>query len=498
MIFTMFNSLYSRLAAVLLFLFSLVGILVVVVTEYSTDMYQQEVSQKLNRDLAEHIVKEKLLMKENRVNGDALQEIFHSLMVFNPSIEIYLLDTEGNIISFSAPQEKVKRKRVSTGPIMRYLESDATFPFLGDDPRDIERKKVFSAARITENGKVQGYLYIILGSEEYDNIAQKLQESHIIKLSSIVIIASLVFALIAGLVLFSFMTGRLKKLSIAMEAFQRQSELDGDEPHQTSNHFSGDEVTRLAATFEQMAARINQHMHDLKKTDTLRRELVANVSHDLRTPLATLQGYIETLLLKEESLSGQERQNYLKIAIRHCDHLNKLVSELFELAKLDSEETIVHKESFSLEELVQDVAQKFFLAAQEKNINIITNIGKELPFVSADIGLVERVLENLIENALRHTPAGGTISLVLTPDSKNVTVQVSDTGCGIPQEELPNIFDRFYQVDKSRKDRQGGAGLGLAIAKRILNLHGGNIEVSSILNSGSTFSFQLPVVSATA
>jgi len=296
--------------------------------------------------------------------------------------------------------------------------------------------------------------------------------------------------------LFSFMTGRLKRLSIAMEAFRRDAELESNAIYQAQGNSSGDEVSRLTATFEQMAARINQQMHDLKKTDTLRRELVANVSHDLRTPLATLQGYIETLLLKDTSLSGEERKDYLKIAIRHCEHLNKLVSELFELAKLDSEETIVHRESFSLEELVQDVAQKFALAAQKKDISIITNIGKELPFVSADIGLIERVLENLIENALRHTPQGGTISLVLTPDNNNVTVQISDTGSGIPQEELPNIFDRFYQVDKSRKGQQGGAGLGLAIAKRILNLHGSVIEVRSVINSGSTFSFQLPVVVA--
>lgn len=492
----MFNSLYSRLAAVLLFLFVLVGILVVAVTEYSTDMYQQEVSQKLNRDLAENIVTEKLLMKDHRVNSEALKGIFHNLMVFNPSIEIYLLDTEGNIISFSAPEEKIKRKRVDTGPIMQYLEADKTFPFLGDDPRDPKGKKVFSAARITENGVLQGYLYIILGGEEYDTIAQKLQESHIVKLSSTVVLASLLFALIAGLIMFSFMTGRLKRLSMAMDSFVQEADIDDKALYHETDRGAGDEVMRLAMTFEQMAARIKQQMHDLKKMDTLRRELVANVSHDLRTPLATLQGYIETLLLKEKSLSSEERRNYLQIVIQHCEHLNKLVTELFELAKLDSEETIVHREPFSLEELVQDVAQKFALAAQKKKIQIITNIGKELPFVSADIGLVERVLENLIENALRHTPDGGTISLVLTPDKRNVTVQISDTGSGIPPEELSNIFNRFYQVDKSRKDRHGGAGLGLAIAKRILTLHGGTIEVESVMNSGSTFSFQLPIVAA--
>lgn len=493
----MFNSLYSRLAAVLLFLFAMVGILVVVITQYSADMYQQEVSQKLNRNLAEHIVHDKLLMKGSRINTSALKETFHSLMVFNPSIEIYLLDTKGNIISYSAPEEKIKRKRVNTGPIMQYLQSDVTFPYLGDDPRDPDRKKVFSVARIMENGMLQGYLYIILGGEEHDDIAQKLQESHIFKLSSLVILSSLLFALITGLILFAFMTGRLKRLSRAMDVFKDEVDLKNNRNLiEGQGHASGDDVTRLAATFEQMASRIKQQMHDLKKTDAMRRELVANVSHDLRTPLATLQGYIETLMLKDNALSEEERRDYLRIAIQHCEQLNKLVSELFELAKLDYEETVVKREPFSLEELVQDVAQKFALEARKKHIDIITNIGKELPFVSADIALVERVLENLIENALRHTPEGGTVSLVLTPDGNSVTVQISDTGSGIPQEELPNIFDRFYQADKSRKDLRGGAGLGLAIAKRILNLHGSDIEVESVINSGSTFRFRLPIVAA--
>jgi len=113
--------------------------------------------------------------------------------------------------------------------------------------------------------------------------------------------------------------------------------------------------------------------------------------------------------------------------------------------------------------------------------------------VNADIGLIERVLENLIENALQNTPRGGAISLVLTPQNEDVTIQVNDTGCGIPPEELAHIFDRFYQLDKSRKSGQDHSGLGLAITKKILKLHDRSINVASALGSGTTFSFQLPV-----
>ena len=205
----MFRSLYSKLAAVLAGLFCLVGLSFVAVTVFSTGMYQQEVNQKLNAGLAQQIVSEKLLMENNRVNRDALNEIFHMLMVINPSIEIYLLDAEGGIIAFSAPKGKVKRQRVALGPIEKWLKGDTQIPLLGDDPRSPDGKKVFTAARIPEQGKLEGYLYVILGGEIYDNVVQKLKGSYILQLSAWMILATLFFALIAGLILFALLTGRL-------------------------------------------------------------------------------------------------------------------------------------------------------------------------------------------------------------------------------------------------------------------------------------------------
>ena len=248
-------------------------------------------------------------------------------------------------------------------------------------------------------------------------------------------------------------------------------------------------------TFTQMAASIEDQMDQLQKADAMRRELIANVSHDLRTPLATLQGYIETLLLKEDDLKQEDRRSYLKIAIKHCERLSKLVSELLELAKLDSYDIRMEREAFNLGELAYDVLRKFQLKADEKQITLSTKIEPELPFVNADIGMIERVLENLIENAIQNTPRAGAIRLELTAQKKNVAIRISDTGCGIPEKELTHIFNRFYQLDKSRKSDLGHSGLGLAITKKILELHGRSIEVASDLEAGTTFSFQLPVKS---
>ena len=470
-------------------LFSLVGALVVALTLFASEKYQQEVNHKLNREVAVHIVNETRLIQDGKINKQDLESLFHSLMIFNPSLEIYFLDRDGWILSYSAPPWKVVRQSVDLGPIKDYLTNQDTITLTGDDPRNFDKKKVFSVAPIENAGQLEGYLYVILGGEEYDDILQMVKGSHILKLSLLIIVIGLVFALIFGVVIFAGLTLRLKKLSRAVNDFKQQGELNVSlMPRYRQD---GDEIDRLTATFSEMANKIHFQLDNLQTTDNLRRELVANVSHDLRTPLATLQGYIETLLIKEDSLNREQRREYIQIAIKHCHRLNKLVMELFELAKLDAQETRPLMESFNLSELAHDITQKFLLAARKKKIRIQVNVGKGLPFVVADISLIERVLENLIENALRHTPEGGLVSLDLYTDEKGIVVEVSDTGNGIPKADIPYIFDRFHQLDKSRTSQDGGSGLGLAIVKRIVELHKSVIKVTSEAGNKTVFAFSL-------
>lgn len=488
----MLKTLYSKLALVLLGLFLLIGIIFVIMSVYSTEMYQQETSQKLNRELAQQIVAEKTFLQDNEIDREALKEIFHMLMVINPSIEIYLLDSSGKILAFSAEPGKVKRQRVALGPIKRFLDEETVFPIMGDDPKDLEKKKVFSAAPIPAKGSPQGYLYVIVGGEIYDNVIKKLHGSYILRLSLWAVAFSITVAVIAGLLVFWIMTRRLERLAFVMDSYEGGTKEQRELPSVKGGHPS-DEIDRLILTFEAMAARIEEQMMSLKNADTLRRELIANVSHDLRTPLATLKGYVETLLMKESELSDEERQNYLEIIIRHCERVNKLVVDLFELAQLEAPDMQIRPELFQLSELVQDVIQKFHLVAQEKKLRIETNVGDEIPFVYADIALIERVLENLLENALSYTPREGVISIVLHPSAEKVEVRISDTGYGIPEAELANIFNRSFQLDSDGKNKSPHGGLGLAIVKQILELHGSTIEAWSRLDTGTTFRFSLPV-----
>ena len=488
----MLKSLYAKLAFVLLGLFFLVGALLVVVSVYSTEMYQEEVNQKLNRTLAELIVSEEIVMKDNIVSDSGLKNLFSLLMVINPSIEVYLLDPRGKILAFSAEPGKVKRNQVSIDPITRFLRGTEPFPIFGDDPRSSDGKKVFTAARIPKDGALEGYLYVILGGETYDTVLQKVQGSYILRLSLWGIFVSILVAATAGLVLFGWLTRRLTRLTAAMKAYSDGVAFERLGLPEPKSDKRTDEIDRLVSIFRQMAGRIEEQMASLRQMDALRRELVANISHDLRTPLATLQGYIETLLMREDAQSPEERRKYLQIAIAHCARLGKLVSGLFDLAKLEAQDIVIQPEPFSISELVQDVAQKFQLPAQEKEIELQTHLGPEIPLVFADIGLIVRVLENLMENALRHTPRGGSVSLLLAPRPGSVAVTVSDTGCGIAEEDLPRIFDRFYRKGQSHKAEPAHAGLGLAIVKKILELHGSDIQVHSTPNAGTSFAFSLP------
>jgi signal transduction histidine kinase len=255
----------------------------------------------------------------------------------------------------------------------------------------------------------------------------------------------------------------------------------------------GDEIDRIGLTFRDMANRMVTQLQKLKQTDGLRRELVANVSHDLKTPLASLQGYVDTLLLKDDTLSPEERRNYLGVASRSCERLGKLVVDLIELAKLDAHEVTPQCESFSPAELVQDVAQKFQLKAEQRRIQLQVELPERVPYVCADIGLIERVLDNLISNALSHTDPGGSVFLALKPGGDAVSVEVADTGRGIPEPELPHIFERFYRANTGSWEEGGHAGLGLAITKSILDLHGCRMSVASKLGTGTRFAFALPV-----
>lgn len=251
-----------------------------------------------------------------------------------------------------------------------------------------------------------------------------------------------------------------------------------------------DELGRLTETFNR-AVQIAAEIGELKEKDRVRRELVANVSHDLRSPLTSLHGYLETMQRQADSLPQEERERFLGVAVRQSEKLGRLAQELFELARLECGEAGFQPEGFCLAELLYDVAQKYELAARGRDVNLGVRAAPELPWVLGDIGLIERVLANLVDNALRHTGAGGEVWIGAEALGKRVEVSVTDNGAGIAPEYLPRLFE--WDSPLSRRMGRGSGGLGLILVGRIVRLHGGDIRVESVVGRGTVFRFDVPV-----
>jgi len=229
----------------------------------------------------------------------------------------------------------------------------------------------------------------------------------------------------------------------------------------------------------------------LKELEKVRQDFVANVSHELRTPLTTIKGYAETLL--EGALKEDVAFKFTQIIKKHADRLTKIVEDLLMLSRIESKEFHLNQETLPLQDLINDVFDYVREAAEKKKISIDRNEPFPLLNIAVDRNYLEQVLINLIDNAIKYTPDAGRIVIsAVEKDGNEIEFSVCDNGMGIPKEDLPRIFERFYRVDKGRSQESGGTGLGLSIVKHLVQAHGGRIWVESRLGEGSTFHFTLP------
>lgn len=495
----MLKSLYGKLVLALLVLVSLLGVAFLFVVRFAADYYYQEITQRLNSSIVEYILQHEVLMQDGEPNLSDWKDLAHTVMIVNPTVEVYLLDRDGRLLAYDAPEEKIRRRQVDVAPIKQFLAANAPMPTRGDDPRSDDARKLFAAAALEEDGELSGYVYAILSSERYQAVAQNIASNFMLRLSLIGVVVSALFAFLAGLLIFNFLTRRLRQLTRTVEAY-RASDFSASEPPRLGKA-NGDEVDRLALAYSDMSERIIDQVNALKRLDGLRRELVTNVSHDLRTPLAAMLGYLETLQLKQPELDEEGRQHYLTIARRHGEQLNRLVDQLFELSQLDSEQVGAKAEPFSLTELIFDITQTYQLRAEASQITLEAELDRDTPWVVADIAQIQRVLENLIDNAIKHTDPGDRVIVHARAGQAKldgeVEVMIEDTGRGIPAADLPHVFERLYRApDPGSGAAANRTGLGLAIVKRALDLHAREITVTSTPGEGTTFRFTLPAFRA--
>lgn len=492
MMINLLNSFYSKLALAVLACFILVGVLLLLLAQHTASRYQQEVEQKLHLDLAEHLVHDNQLFQQGDLNQQAIKHAFHAMMILGPSFEFYVLGPAGEVLTYSADDSKIKRRNVALPPLLSFIDGSATLPVVGDDPRSKSRQKIFSVAPIEESGVLRGYLYIIIGGEIYDNVAGMLRNSHINTLSAWGILLTLAFSLLLVLVIFALLTRPLRRLAEDITNLQQQGFAQGVQPQSHWQASSDDEIQKLGSAFNAMTATLNEQYQKVQSMDQLRRELVSYVSHDLRTPLAALQGYLETWQLRQNNMSQQESQKLIQVALDNACKTSLLVEQLFELAHLDSDSFTLTQEPVALAELVQDVMQKMQLNAEQKQVSLKLVPEDPSLMARADIQRIERVFTNLIENAIRHCKAGDVVTVNIEPIvNHQLQVRVADTGSGIAKEELPFIFEPHFRASNSAEGNRVHSGLGLAIARRILQLHDSVIDVESTPNVKTEFSFVL-------
>lgn len=490
------NTLYARLSVAMIAIMVLIGTGFLLFYQRMTQVYFEELTQRLNAPIAMYVTgEESLIGADGTVNTTAMKLLAHRAMVINPTVEVYLVDPDGRILSHALADDAVVRDRIDIDAVRALINGDAKLPLHGDDPRSASSRKIFSAAEINVGGNLAGYLYVVLGGKAYDDLVASLNTTYSARVGVWAVLALSSLGTAAGLVVFFLLTRRLSRLRRDVQVLSEGNfEVDIGAPENNGR----DEIARLDQAVHRMAARICDQVNRLLESDRLRRELVSNVSHDLRTPIASIQGYLETLLIKNGQLHDTERKRYLEIAKNSTRRLSMLVDDLFELSKLDTGSAAPNIESFSIAELLQDTALELEVEAAAKRVTI----GVEAPvgetYVYADIGLIQRVLENLIRNAIQYTPAEGSIRIGVRQRPDSVSIAVSDTGCGIAEWEIDRIFDRFYRHETGDTDHRQASGLGLAIVKRILDLHNSRITVVSQPNAGTCFEFDLSTRSRVA
>jgi len=419
-------------------------------------------------------------------------------------VELIFFDTSGQA-RFSSDPDSLSAEvgQVSAELISNMNGDDWDFEEFPDAVNiDAYINRIFSVEIIIDgqNDEILGYLVasyfpsLFISDDLNSDVAMLNAQDKMFK----AVVALLIYSAISALFIMARTSRRVKRLSDGVHAIAT-----GDLSHRVPAR-SADEIGTLGRNFNSMAEHLESMMEQLRNKEEFQRQLIANVSHDLRTPLASIRGYVETLQMKGSAIDRAKQDRYLKIIDGNIHHLSRLVEHMLVLSRFDSGQATFHMEVFSIVELVDSIEERLSGLMVAKNV--ILNIACEdsVGLVRGDPLQIAQVLQNLVENGIKFSDPTDTITVSLSCQSERVTIKVIDTGCGINAEDLPRIFDRFFTCNTSRTrintNSDGprlnnhlyqGSGLGLAIAAKIIAGHNGILRVDSQVGQGSTFWFEL-------
>lgn len=478
------HSLYARIALVYLTSLLLLSVAAAWIAISQFDQLGRELQQRQEIDLADNLARVMRPGLRDGADSDVARQIARHIASINPSLSLYVLDAEGAVIADFTASTCGQGRRVDRDALETLLGEAPMLPVLATSPCG-GGPGIFSVARIVHGeARHPGYLYADLNRASHASMVAMLRTSSITRTLVAAGLLALLISGVFGLVWFALLTRRFSQLTTAVQRFA-----NGEYSERVAVP-RDDEIGRLAGAFNDMAGTIEAQLAAQRETDRQRRELVANLSHDFRTPLTSLRGYAEQLL-ERDPVSPEEWRGALGAILDNADRLTRLAEQLSDQARLDAYDRPLQCEPFSLAELAHDIAGKFQHQARKRGVLLEVVGDPALPWVEADLGLIDRALSNLVENALHATPAGGWVRLELDKAREGIRLAVVDSGIGIAAEEVPLVTQRFYRTRGSQA-RGEGSGLGLSIVREICERHGITLSIDSRERAGTRVSLLLP------
>jgi len=423
--------------------------------------------------------------------GERLSEF----VLFEPNTGLYLLDRDGRVLATAGDIRPFwTRYRVDLAKLLDELHDDPTRPLEGDDPDDINATAMVAARPVLVHGVPRGWLYVVARDPEVDAETALVIRGHAAQGLIKMVLLTLGIGTLLTVAIIALLAHPLAALTSVAESIRR-SGFAAALPVQFPYDDRQDEIGRLSLTLHEMYDRLRQENERVLQSDARRRDMVAGVSHDLRTPLTALIGQLETIRLKGKTLPEELQVRYFDAAMQNAGHLRRLTDSLAELGRLDSPDLQAAPEPIAIGEFLDDIAARFRARAEDAQISLLVDYPDGLPLVQLDAALMERALSNLLDNALRFTPVSGEVRVTVAREGEDVRIEVADTGPGVSAEDQPRVFERFFQGSRHREQR-GSSGLGLAIVRRIAELHGGQAGLTSVPSAGARFWIALPIAAA--
>lgn len=408
-----------------------------------------------------------------------------------------ILTTQNQYLSTTPNQDGLVSQLISNNTLKQALQSslqgqseEGSYQIDGN-PDSLLTTGFYASAPITLNNQIIGSVLLI---EPTSNQRKGFNPTEFLtNVNTVILIAGAGIALLV--VLFSLFMARVLTRPLISLTRVAEGMKAGNFALRVEQPGSQDELGQLALTFNSMADKIAADVNALRIQEQLRRDLIANIAHDLVTPLTAIQGYSEAIADNVISEPGQRQETALLIG-REVQRLRRLVSDMQNMTALEAGRVQLELAPLNMHDLVEETLAVITPECEQARITLRNEISPTTPLALADSDRIAQVLLNLLDNARRHTPVGGQITLGASPQGQVLIVWVKDTGVGIHPQDLPYIFERFYRVDRSRSAASGGSGLGLAIIKAIVNGHGGTTWAQSAPDQGTTILFTLPLALA--